>query len=111
MISEPPDKGSVGEVRSLAQYELMYILKPDLGEEQTAAGIERFNDMVARASGTVEKTDKWGRRKLAFDIDGHGEGFYVLVTFQGDGTIANELTRQLMIQEDVLRSMIVRLDD
>jgi small subunit ribosomal protein S6 len=88
----------------------MYILKSDLGEEQTTASIERFNEMVVRASGTVDKTDKWGRRKLAFDIDGHSEGFYVLVTFQGDGTIANEVSRQLKIQEDVLRSMIVRLD-
>ncbi len=94
----------------MVQYELMYILKPDLGEEQTASDIERFNDMVARGQGTVEKTEKWGRRKLAYDIDGHGEGFYVLVTFQGEGTIGNELTRLLRIEDDVLRSMVVRAE-
>ncbi len=95
----------------MAHYELMYILKPDLGEEQTAADIDRFNDLVARAQGSVEKTEKWGRRKLAYDIDSHGEGFYVLVIFQGDGTIGNELTRLLKIEDDVLRSMVVRADD
>ena len=94
----------------MVQYELMYILKPDLGEEQTAADIERFNDMVTRGQGTVEKTEKWGRRKLAYDIEGHGEGFYVLVTLQGEGTIGNELTRLLKIEDDVLRSMVVRTD-
>lgn len=95
----------------MAQYELMYILKPDLGEEKTTEDIERFNEMIVRAAGTVDKTDKWGRRKLSYDIEGHGEGFYVVVSFQGDGTIANEMTRLLRIQDDVLRSLVVRVDE
>lgn len=95
----------------LAQYELMYILKPDLGEEPQQAAIEKVQQVVEGAGGTVEKTDKWGRRKLSYEIDDFSEGFYVLVNFSGDGAIANEITRLLNINEEVIRSMVVRLDD
>lgn len=94
----------------MAQYELMYVLNPDVGEEQLTQDVERFNDLIARQGGTVEKTDKWGRRKLAYEIEGKTEGFYVVVKFDGTGTIANELTRLLGIHDDVIRSMAVRLD-
>lgn len=99
------------EVRSLAHYELMYILKPDLGEEEQQTAIDKVQAVVEGAGGTVEKTDKWGRRKLAYEINDYSEGFYAVVNFQGDGTIANEITRLLNINEDVIRSMVVHLDD
>jgi small subunit ribosomal protein S6 len=99
------------EVKTLAHYELMYILKPDVGEETIQQDIERFNQMITQAGGTVTKTDKWGRRKLAYDIAGYPEGFYVVVTVDGAGNLASEVTRLLRIQDDVLRSMVVRLDD
>ncbi|NMP20934.1 30S ribosomal protein S6 [Sulfobacillus sp. DSM 109850] len=95
----------------MAQYELMYILKPDLGEEAQQSAIEKVEQIVEGAGGTVEKTDKWGRRKLAYAIDDFTEGFYVVVNFSGDGAIANEITRLLNINEEVIRSMVVRLDD
>lgn len=88
----------------------MYILKPDLGEEQQAEALDKINQLVAQAGGTVDKTDKWGRRKLAYDVAGYSEGFYVVVNFQGSGDIGNEVTRLLRIQDDVIRSMVVRLD-
>ncbi|MCY0880730.1 MAG: 30S ribosomal protein S6 [Firmicutes bacterium] len=94
----------------MAAYELMYILKPDLGEEQLSADIERFNGVISQQNGTVEKVDKWGRRKLAYEINGHNEGFYVLVDFEGSGEISNELTRVLKISDDVIRSIVVRKD-
>lgn len=99
------------EVKRLAQYELMYILRPDLGEEQLTQDIERFNEMITREGGVVEKTDKWGRRKLSYEIDKQTEGFYVVVSFQGEGTISNELNRLLKIHDDVVRSMTVRIDE
>lgn len=98
-------------MRSLAHYELMYILKPDLGEEEQQTAIDKVQAVVEGAGGTVEKTDKWGRRKLAYEINDYSEGFYAVVNFQGDGTIANEITRLLNINEDVIRSMVVHLDD
>lgn len=95
----------------MAQYELMYILKPDLGEEQLADDIEKFNQVVQQAGGTVEKTDKWGRRKLSYDVNGFAEGFYAVVNFVGEGDIANEITRLLRINDDVIRSIVVRIDE
>lgn len=92
------------------RYELMYILKPDLGEEQLTSDIERFNEIIVKENGTIEKTEKWGRRKLSYEIDGHSEGFYTVVTFTAPGDVANEMTRLLRISEDVMRSMVVRLE-
>lgn len=94
----------------MARYELMYILKPDLGEEQQAADIERFDQAIQQLNGTIEKTEKWGRRKLAYEIAGYTEGFYMVVTFSGEGDIGNEMTRQLKIHDDALRSIVVRID-
>jgi len=101
----------VEEVKELAQYELMYILKPDLGDEAQAAATEKVQQTVEGAGGTVEKTDKWGRRKLAYPINDYTEGLYVVINLQGDGTIANEITRLLNINEDVVRSIVVRADE
>ncbi len=98
------------EVIELAQYELMYILKPDLGEEQLTEDFERVAQIVAQSGGTIEKSDKWGRRKLAYEVDGYTEGLYSVVTFQGTGDPGNEITRLLRIHEDVLRSIVVRVD-
>jgi small subunit ribosomal protein S6 len=95
----------------LAHYELMYILKPDLGDEAQTAATEKVQQTVEAVGGTIEKTDKWGRRKLAYEINDYSEGFYVVVNFQGHGTIANEITRLLNINEDVVRSIVIRADE
>lgn len=88
----------------------MYVLNPDVGEEQLAQDIERFNEWIVREGGSIDKIEKWGRRKLAYEIDKKTDGFYVLIRFTGEGTIANEISRLLRIQDDVIRSMAVRLD-
>jgi len=93
------------------QYELMYILKPDLSEEVQQAAFDKVQQIVQNAGGIVEKTDKWGRRKLSYEIKDYPEGFYVLVNFSGDGTISNEIIRLLNINEEVIRSIVIRLDD
>lgn len=95
----------------MAQYELMYILKPDLDEERLQGTIDAITNQVTQAGGTVANVDKWGRRRLAYPISKHEEGFYVVVAFSGTGTIANEITRLLNISEDVMRSIIVRQDE
>ena len=102
---------SVEEVKELAQYELMYILRPDLGDEALATATERVHHTVETAGGAIAKTDKWGRRKLAYEIDDYSEGLYVVVNFEGDGMISNEITRLLHINEDVIRSIVIRCDE
>ncbi|MCY0884411.1 MAG: 30S ribosomal protein S6 [Firmicutes bacterium] len=92
----------------MAAYEAMYILKPDLGEEELAQAIERVQGLIGQAGGTVDQIDKWGKRRLAYPINGYNDGYYVVTTFNGDGNVANELTRLMGIQEVILRSMVVR---
>ena len=65
------------------QYELLYILPPDSTEQQVAALHEQIASVVSRLNGQIEKTDNWGRRRLAYEIGPHKEGVYVLELING----------------------------
>ena len=83
-------------------YEAVYILNPELGEEQIAALVERFKGVV-EANGTVSEIDEWGKRRLAYPIN-------VLMTFTAAPTVPAELDRLFRINENVMRSMVVSKD-
>ena len=93
-----------------ANYEALYILKPDLNEEQIAALVERFKGVV-EANGTVSEIDEWGKRRLAYPIDDLMEGYYVLMTFSADPAFPAELDRLMRINVSVMRSIIVSKDE
>ncbi len=88
---------------------MLYILKSDLTDEARDAVIAKFENIVKNAGGTVEKTDKWGVRKLAYDIDYKSEGFYVLMTFACDAGALAEIERVSNITEEMLRRLVVKL--
>ena len=88
-------------------YEVLYVLSPALGEEETAALVARFKEL-AEGRGSVSEVDEWGKRRLAYAIDYKTEGYYVLMSFTSDPAFPKELDRILGITEGVLRSMIVR---
>ena len=90
-------------------YEAVYILNPELGEEQIAALVERFKGVV-EANGTVSEIDEWGKRRLAYPINDLMEGYYVLMTFTAAPTVPAELDRLFRINENVMRSMVVSKD-
>lgn len=92
-------------------YELMLVLKPDLEEEPLAVLITKFQEIITAQGGEVVKTDQWGKRKLAYDIGGHSEGFYVVIDFQSETGAAAELERVLKITDEVLRHLLVRTDE
>ena len=92
------------------QYELVYILPPDTTEQQVADIHTQIDGAVSRMSGTIEKTDNWGRRKLAYEIGHHKEGVYVLEVINGSGELMKELDRRLRVMDQVLRHMVVRVD-
>jgi small subunit ribosomal protein S6 len=89
----------------------MYIVRPDVDDEKLESVIERVSRFVQQSGGTEEKVDRWGRRRLAYPIKRYDDGIYVVVTFTGTGTIANEITRLLNIDDDVIRSIVVRTDE
>jgi len=90
-------------------YEAVYILNPELNEEQIAALVERFKGVV-EANGTVSEIDEWGKRRLAYPINDLMEGYYVLMTFTAAAAVPAELDRLFRINDNVMRSMIVCKD-
>jgi len=90
-------------------YEAVYILNPELSEEQIAALVEKFKAVV-EANGTVSEIDEWGKRRLAYPINDLMEGYYVLMTFTAAPTVPAEMDRLFRINENVMRSMIVSKD-
>lgn len=95
----------------MRNYEMMYVVKPDLDEEKLAAVVEKFNGMIAANGGEVVTSDKWGKRRLAYEINDYREGIYILVNFKGEAGTAHELDRVMKITDEILRFMIIRKDE
>jgi small subunit ribosomal protein S6 len=93
------------------QYELVYILPPDTTDQQATEMHDQIQAIVSRMQGQIEKTETWGRRKLAYEIGPHKEGFYVLEVLQGSGDLIKELDRRLKVIDAVIRHLIVRVDE
>jgi len=93
------------------QYELLYLLPPDSTEQQVAELHEQIASVVSRLNGQIEKTDNWGRRRLAYEIGPHKEGVYVLELINGSGDLMKELDRRLRVLDQVIRHIVVRVDE
>ena len=93
------------------QYELVYIVAPEATEEQVADLHTKVEHVVAQFSGTIEKTENWGRRRLAYAIGRYKEGIYVLEVISGGGELVKELDRRLKVIDLVVRHLIVRVDE
>ena len=89
-----------------ANYEAVYILDPTLGEEATAALVEKFKTLVEN-NGTLAEVDEWGKRHLAYPINDETEGVYTVIKFTADPSFPAELDRVYKITEGVLRTIIV----
>ena len=93
--------------KSMEKYECMYVLNPNLTEEETAAIVEKFKALV-EANGTLDEMEEMGKRKLAYEINYISEGYYVLVKFTSGPDFPAELDRVLGITDGILRSLITR---
>ena len=87
-------------------YEVLYVINPTLGEEETAALVARFKEL-AEGRGTVSDVDEWGKRRLAYPIQDLDEGYYVLMSFSADPGFPAELERLMRINTGIMRSIIV----
>ena len=88
-------------------YEVMFIVKP-MEEEQTEAVIAKFENLITANGGTINKLDRWGKRRLAYEIRDIPEGYYCLAFFTGEASIVKELDRVMKITDEILRHMIVK---
>ncbi len=95
----------------MVKYESMYILKPDMEEEKKNSLVKRFSDLVTANGGEIEKVDEWGKKRLAYPIDYINDGYYVLMTFAAPPELPMELERNYKISDDVMRYMVVNLDN
>ena len=93
------------------KYELVYVVSPDATEEQVNDLHTQVDGIVTRMGGQIEKTENWGRRKLAYEIGRHKEGTYVLEVIDGSGELMKEIDRRLKVTDLVIRHLVVRVDE
>ena len=93
-----------------AKYEVLYIINPNLAEDEKAALVEKFKAMV-EAEGTLTSIEEWGKRKLAYPINDLPEGYYVLMTCECKPELPAELDRVFKITEGVMRSLITAVEE
>ncbi len=91
--------------KSIEKYECMYVLNPNLTEEETAALVEKFKTLI-EGNGTIDETVEMGKRKLAYEINYLTEGYYMLVKFTCSPDFPAELDRIMGITDGVIRSLI-----
>lgn len=95
----------------MRQYELMIILDPELDERAVTPTLEKFLTVVTKDGGTVDTVDAWGRRRLAYEIQKKTEGIYAVVNFTATSAATQELDRQLKLNEQIMRTKVLRAEE
>ncbi|OGL47723.1 MAG: 30S ribosomal protein S6 [Candidatus Schekmanbacteria bacterium RBG_16_38_10] len=93
-------------------YEILYIVRPDINEDTIDGKIlSKFKQVIEKHNGEILKTEKWGLRKLAYNIKKYEDGYYVLNQVKGDPALVTEIERNLQIDESILRYMTISLEE
>ncbi len=92
-------------------YEELFVIKPDTPEEEADQFVEQLQTQLTAAGATIDKVEKWGKRRLAYRIDKYREGSYVLLQFTGEADLVKELERRLRVADMVLKFITVRIDE
>src|SRR6201987_3618839 len=92
-------------------YELMFIVRPDMPEEDLDKLISTLETAVSSSGGTMKNVEKMGKRRLAFTVRRFHDGMYILLTVEGSGGLIHELERRLRVTEPVLKFISVRIDE
>jgi small subunit ribosomal protein S6 len=95
----------------MTKYELMFIVRPDVPEDEVDKLAAQMEGVVTGAGGKIEKIEKLGRRRLAYRVQRHREGFYVLFSFEGSGDTVREFERRLKVADPVIKYLAVRMDE
>lgn len=92
-------------------YENLFIIKPDATEEEIDSLIEQMSKNITTSGGTVDKVEKWGKRRLAYRVEKQREGFYVLLTFTAEASAVREFERRMLVQDSIIKFLTVRIDE
>ncbi len=95
----------------MLKYEVIYIIDARVEDEPRKELIDRFNALIASNGGTVDKIEEWGKRRLAYAIDFQTEGYYVLLHMSANPDFPRELERNMQISEQIIRYLVVRIDE
>jgi small subunit ribosomal protein S6 len=95
----------------MPKYELVFIVQPGIEEEPLKALVERLTKTISDLKGQVSQVDAWGRRRLAYSIRNHREGFYYLVQMEMPAPAVRALEKSIKLFEDIMRYLIVRQDE
>jgi small subunit ribosomal protein S6 len=93
------------------QYELMVIFDPEVDERQVAPKLDGFLKVITTDGGTIDNVDIWGRRRLAYEIKKKAEGIYAVVNFTATSEATQELDRQLKLNEQIMRTKVLRAEE
>jgi len=92
-------------------YEELFIVKPDAPEEEVDGIVTQIQGVITNGKGTVDKTDKWGTRRLAYRVQKYSEGIYVLIQFTSSPNLGHEIERRLRVNDQVIKFFTVRTDE
>ena len=95
----------------MRKYEIIFIVRPDIEEEELNKLVTQFEGVVAGAGGKIEKVDRMGRRRLAYRVGRYQDGHYVLFLLEGTGETVKELERRLGVTDSVIKFLAVRIDE
>jgi small subunit ribosomal protein S6 len=95
----------------LRRYETVIIVPADLPDDEIIGLMDRYKGIITNHKGLVMKIEKWGKRKLTYEIKKHNKGFYMLIDFAGQSAVVAELERNLKIDDKVLKFMTIKKDD
>jgi len=95
----------------MRRYELIFIVQPELSEEEVKNITDRYLQIITAQKGTIIKTEDWGKRRLAYDIKKQSKGNYILVDFYGQGSMIQEIERNLKIDDNILKFITVKTRD
>ncbi|MCF8031447.1 MAG: 30S ribosomal protein S6 [Desulfarculaceae bacterium] len=95
----------------MRHYETIFIVHPELSEEDTAAAVDKFRGILEDGGGFLVKEDHWGRRRLAYTVKKQNKGYFVLFEYGAEGPAVTEMERNFKIDEQVIRYLTVKLDD
>ena len=90
-------------------YETIFIIHPELNEDDVEEHIKRVENLITRLGGEILKTERWGKKRLAYEVDKHRYGYYVLLRLRGNSAILPELERHYRLTEGIIKSLVIRL--
>ncbi|KIL49212.1 30S ribosomal protein S6 [Jeotgalibacillus soli] len=95
----------------MRKYEIMYIIRPDVDDEQKKAVVDRFAEILTSNGAEIIESKEWGKRRLAYEINDYRDGFYQIVKINSGSEAINEFDRLAKISEDIVRHMAIREEE